>query len=108
MWDGAGQVIFDSGNPVAVFTRSFQNWTYVKSGSSGSSVLHYYSVPFNFPENEYVMINNFGMNMVAGNNPGRTLYMLWNFAEGVLYAVTGSASNPQPFYLPAIFAKMTI
>jgi hypothetical protein len=108
MWDGAGQVIFDSDNPVAIFTRAFQGWTYVKSGAFGSNVLHYYKVDFNFPENEYVMINNFGMNMVAGSNPGRTLYMLWSFAEGVLYAVTASSSNPQPFYLPAIFAKLAV
>lgn len=108
MWDASGTLIFDSGTQVAVFTRSFQNWSYVKSVSSGGNIFHYYRVDFNFPENEYVMINNFGMNMVAGNNPGRTLYMLWSFSEGVLYAVTASSSNPQPFYLPAIFAKLAI
>lgn len=108
MWDASGQVIFDSGNPVAVFTRAFQNWTYVKSTISGASALHYYRVDFNFPENEFALINNFGMNMVAGGNAGRQLYMLWSFSEGVLYAVTAAPANPQPFYLPAIFAKMAI
>ena len=108
LWDASGSIVFDSGNPVAVFTRSFQNWDYVKSVVSGANTTHYYVVDFNFPENEYVMINNFGMNMVSSASSGRILYMLWSFSEGKLYALTDSSANPRPFYLPAIFSKMTI
>jgi hypothetical protein len=108
MWDGAGSIIFDSGNPAAVFTRSFQNWAYVRTVVQAPTYFNYYKVDFNFPENEFVLINNFGMNLVAGNGPGRQLYMLWNFADSTLYAVTASTSNPNAFYLPAIFAKMAV
>lgn len=108
LWDGAGNVIFDNGSQAAIFSRAFLNWTYVRTGSIAPNVFHYYKVDFNFPENEFVLINNFGMNMVAGNNPGRMLYMLWNFAENTLYAVTSSTSNPTAFYLPALFAKMAV
>lgn len=108
LWDGSTKLLFDSGTPSASFTRSFANWTYVKSErTETTSYMNYYTVPFNFPENEYLMINSFGMNLLSGDNVGRTISSLWDFSAGTLWAVTQSFNNPYDFHLPAVFAKIT-
>lgn len=107
LWDSSGKLLFDSGTPTALFTRSFSNWTYVKSvQTQTSSYENYYRVDFNFPQNEFLMINSFGMRLLSGDNVGRTLDSLWDFPTGNLWAVTEGFSNPFDFHLPAVFAKM--
>lgn len=107
LWDGATNLLFDSGTPSALFTRSFQNWTYVRSETSPTgSTRSFYTVPFDFPENEYLLINTFSMNMVTGAAAGRMVKTLWSFSTRTLYAVTDGFSNPLAFFMPAVFAKM--
>lgn len=109
MWDAAGKLIFDSGTASANFTRSFQNWTYVTSDLDQQGLTRiYYTVPFNFPENEYLLLNSFGMPMNAGSAIARELYCWWDFPNSKLYAITVAASNPIAFFLPAVFAKMNV
>lgn len=109
LWDGTGKMLFDSGTPNATFTRAFQNWTYVKSDLTDQGLYrNYYSVPFNFPQNEFMLINNFGMKMVSGGAIPRQLYCTWDFSTGTLYAVTVAANNPFNFFLPAVFAKQAV
>ena len=62
-------------------------------------------MPFNFPLNEFMLINNFVMKMVSGGNMPRQLYCTWDFSNGTLYAVTVAGNNPFNFFLPAVFAK---
>ncbi|UFP98542.1 hypothetical protein [Pseudomonas fitomaticsae] len=107
LWDGFGKLLFDSGTPSASFTRSFQGWTYIKSDLTDQGLYrNYYSVPFDFPQNEYMLINTFGMNMTSGGVIPRQLYCTWDFTTNTLYAVTVAANNPFNFFLPAVFAKM--
>jgi hypothetical protein len=107
LWDGAGKLLFDSGTQAALFTRSFSNWTYVKSEQTPTtSYRNYYRVDFNFPENEYLMINSFGMTLLSGGSEGRNLFTWWDFAGGNMYAITEAFSNPYDFHLPAVFAKI--
>lgn len=107
MWNAVGKLIFDSGCPAALFTRSFSNWTYVKSEQTATtSYRNYYSVPFNFPANEFLLINSFGMNLLSGDNVGRTIATWWDFPSSTLWAITDCFSNPYDFHLPAVFAKM--
>ncbi|MDH0749538.1 hypothetical protein N5D61_24745 [Pseudomonas sp. GD03842] len=108
LWDGGSNLIFDSGTPAAVFTRAYQNWSYVGSDSLAANIRNFYSVPFSSAPNEYMLINNFSMNMVSGNQPGRQLWTIWDFPNSILYAMTVATSNPNAFYLPALFAKMTV
>jgi hypothetical protein len=107
LWDGASNMLFDSGTPSAVFTRAYQTWTYVKyeSGSQGDT-RNYFTVDFNFPEDEYMLINNIGMSMVCGSAAGRLLGTLWDFPANKLWLVASGSSNPVFIYLPTIFAKM--
>lgn len=107
VWDGASNLLFDLGTPSALFTRAFQNWTYIRTDQDPQGLYrNYYSVDFNFPENEYLMINNFGMDMVTGGPLARRLYCWWDFPNQKLYALTIALSNPFKFWLPALFAKM--
>lgn len=102
LWDGSSKLLFDSGTPTALFTRAFQNWVYVRSETTTSgSTRSFYTVSFNFPENEYLLINTFGMNMVTGSPAGRLVKTLWSFSTGTLYAVTDGFSNPFAFFMPA-------
>jgi len=109
LWDGTTKLLFDSGTPAALFTRSFQNWNYLRYETSATgSYRNFYSVPFNFPENEYLLINTFGMNMLTGSYSGRMVKTLWDFNAGALYAVTDGFSNPFAFFMPAVFAKISV
>lgn len=109
MWNPASQLLFDSGTANANFTRSFQTWSYEKFDySSQNLVRSYYSVPFNFPENEYLLINSFSMSLSSGSAIPRDLYCWWDFPNSKLYAITIAASNPVAFFLPAVFAKMNV
>ena len=109
LWDGSTKLLFDSGTPTALFTRAFQNWTYVRSETHQTgATTSFYTVSFNSPENEYLLINNFGMSMVTGSPAGRLLKTLWDFNAGVLYAVTSGFTNPFAFFLPAVFAKLAV
>lgn len=109
LWDGATNLLFDSGTPSANFTRAFQNWSYERYDySSQNFVRCYYSVPFNFPENEYLLINSFGMGLNSGSGISRGLYCWWDFPNNKLYAITTAPANPTAFFLPAVFAKMNV
>ncbi|WP_025110068.1 hypothetical protein [Pseudomonas sp. H1h] len=109
MWDGAGKLLFNSGTPAALFTRAFQNWTYVTTDNDPQGLYrNYYSVSFDFPENEFLLINSFGMRMVTGGTRGRQLYCWWDFPNRKLYAITVALDNPYAFWLPALFAKMAV
>lgn len=108
LWDGSSKLLFDSGTSSALFTRSFINWTYVKTTQSETgSYRNYYTVSFNFPENEYLMINSFGMKLLSNDNVGRTISTWWDFPAATLWAITESFNNPFDFHLPAIFAKLS-
>ena len=109
IWDGESKLLFDSGTPNANFTRAFQTWNYEKFDYTAQGLTRvYYSVPFNFPENEYLLINTFSMGMNSGSAIPRALYNWWDFPSGKLYAITVAASNPTAFFLPAVFAKMNV
>ncbi|PHN28983.1 hypothetical protein [Pseudomonas sp. ICMP 561] len=106
LWDGASSLLFDSGTPNAIFTRSFQSWNYERYDTSDQGFTRiYYSVPFNFPEDEYLLINSFGMGMNSGSAITRGLYCWWDFPRSKLYAITSAPANPTAFFLPALFAK---
>ncbi|MHB2060334.1 hypothetical protein [Pseudomonas monsensis] len=101
--------IFDSGTPNLLFTRAFQNWTFISSTQlPQGEYVNYYSVPFDFPENEYLLGNTFVMRMNNADNLGRTVNTWWDFPNKILYAVTIGLSNPYAFWMPAMFAKPAI
>ncbi|WP_439878848.1 hypothetical protein [Pseudomonas prosekii] len=109
LFSADGAPIFDSGTPNVLFTRSFQNWTYVtNSRLPQGEYVNYYTVPFNFPEDEYLLGNSFVMRMNNADNIGRSLHTWWDFKSNVLYAVTIGLSNPYAFFLPAVFAKLAV
>ncbi|WP_285409318.1 hypothetical protein [Pseudomonas sp. FR229a] len=109
LWDGSSNLLFDSGTASATFTRAFQNWTFFtyELGPQGET-RSYYVVDFNFTPDEYLLINNFGMNMCSGGPVPRSIYNWWDFSAGKLYAVTVAFANPIAFYLPAVFAKISV
>jgi hypothetical protein len=107
LWDGSSKLLFDSGTPSALFVRAFQNWTYQRYETAETGATrNYYTVPFTFPENEYLLINTFSMKMVSGAPQGRGVYTLWDFANGTLYAMATGTANPFAFFMPAVFAKL--
>ncbi|MBV4552262.1 hypothetical protein HU742_014045 [Pseudomonas sp. SWRI102] len=107
LWDGNSKLLFDSGTPYARFTRSFQNWSYVKTDTTAQGVpRNYYRVAFNFPAGEHMLINTFSMPMLNDDPFSRSLYCWWDFSGGNLYALTVGTNNPFAFFLPAVFAKL--
>lgn len=107
LFSSSGAPIFDSGTPSFLFTRAFQKWTYVKTTRlDQGEYVNYYTVPFDFPENEYLLGNSFMMRMNNNDNIGRSLHTWWDFPNKTLYAVTIGFSNPFAFWLPAMFGKL--
>lgn len=108
LWDGNGKLLFDSGTQAAVFTRFFQNWTYVKSTIDVQGYYtNWYSSPFSYSGDEYLMINNASMRMISGDNVGRICGVVYDFSLSQLWFTTTAINNPYAFSLPAIFAKIT-
>lgn len=107
LFSATGGTIFDTGTPNALFTRAFQNWTYVMSSRlPQGEYVNYYTVSFDFPENEYMLGNTFVMRMNNDDNVGRSLHTWWDFQNKILYAVTIGFSNPYAFWMPALFARL--
>lgn len=107
LYDANEQVIFDTGSPVAVFTKSYQTWTYVTSGVDAQGIrMVYFSVPFDFSTPDYMLLNNFGMDMAGAQTRDASLYCWWDFPGNRLWAITIGATAQSSIYLPAVFARM--
>ncbi|WP_122300179.1 hypothetical protein [Pseudomonas syringae] len=108
-WDSSGKLIFDSGTPCANFTKSYQNWTYRGSTSIGTGLTRVaFSVPFDFSTQDYMLINNFGMNAGGSSLRSAFLYCWWDFPGNTLWCITIGATNQNTMYIPAVFARMQV
>ena len=108
-WDGSGNLLFDSGTPSALFTRAFQTWTYSKfENDSQGGTRDYFTVDFNFPVNEFMLINNLSMALVSASASGRYVGTVWDFPAGKLWLVTSGSTNPTFVYQSTMFAKMVV
>jgi hypothetical protein len=107
LWDATSKLIFDSGTPSAIFTRAAQTWTYERSVLDVQGLYwNFYKIFDGLPSlNEFVLVNSFGMKMVAGNASGREVSLFWDFTNNTLRAATVQLSNPFNFWLSAVFAK---
>ncbi|PKH18869.1 hypothetical protein [Pseudomonas fluorescens] len=107
LYDQNESLIFDTGTPSAVFSRSLPSWNYVTSGrdSQGLTIV-YFSVPFVFSSDEYMLINNFGMDVAGSSRRAASIYCWWDFTGNRLWALTAGATPQNTFYIPAVFAKM--
>ncbi|MFJ4587914.1 hypothetical protein ACIP1Z_11480 [Pseudomonas moraviensis] len=108
LWNGSNTLIFDSGMQSAVFTRFYQNWTYVKSTQDTQGFYtNWYSAPFNSSSEEYLMINNASMRLLSGDNVGRIGGIFFDFGLSQLWFTTRALNNPFNFSMPAVFAKIS-
>jgi hypothetical protein len=106
LFDANESLIFDAGSPVAVFTKSYQSWSYVTSGTDSQGIpMVYFSVPFDFSSPDYMLINNFGMDMAGAQTRDVSLYCWWDFPGNRLWAITIGATAVSTLYLPAVFAR---
>lgn len=106
IFNSTGKVIFDSGTPAAVFTKSYQAWNYVTfDRDAQGQVRSYFSVPFDFSSGDYMLINNFGMD-VSGYARQQQLYCWWDFPGNRLWAIMVALTGISTTHLPAMFAKM--
>lgn len=110
IWDASGKLLYDPDTPSALFTRSFQTWTYERSDTDPQgSYRNWYKVIDGLPAaNEFVLASNFSMYMVGGNASGRQVSLFWDFSANTLRAMTGALSNPYNFWLSTIFAKKVV
>lgn len=110
IWDGSGNLIFDSGTPAALFTRAYQTWTYVTSVQDGQGYYwNYYKLFDGLPAaGEFILLNNFGMPLVSGGTIGRQLGLYWDFTSNTLRATTNALNNPYNFWLSVFFAKKAV
>lgn len=107
LFDASENLVFDTGSPVAVFTKALQSWTYVMSGSDAQGIpMAYFSVPFDFSSDDYMLINNFAMDMAGSQIRDSSLYCWWDFPSNRLWAITIGVGVQTSLYLPVVFSKM--
>jgi hypothetical protein len=107
LYDANESLIFDTGTPSAVFSRTSASWSYVTSGRDAQGqTMVYFSVPFVFSSNEYMLINNFGMDVAGSSFRASAIYCWWDFPANRLWAITAGVTPQNTFYIPAVFAKM--
>jgi hypothetical protein len=106
IWGEDGGIIFDSGTPCAVFTKSYTGWSRIKSDTNSQGQTRvYFSVPFDFSSGDYMLINNFSMHMAGASSRDVEIYCWWDFPGNRLWALTIGVTNQTTMYLPAVFAK---
>ena len=109
LFDGDEKVIFDTGMPFVNFTRAYEGWTYVTSGRDAQGLtMVYFSLPFDFNSNEFMLINNFSMKMMGAQYGTVDLYCWWDFPSNKLWAITVGTTNMNSMFLPAVFAKKQV
>lgn len=109
IWDGASKLLFDSGTPCANFTRSYQTWTYRGTTQIGTGLYRMaFSVPFDFSTQDYMLLNNFGMNAAGASLRSSFIYCWWDFPGNTLWCITVGATNQSTMYIPAVFARMQV
>ncbi|WP_099489478.1 hypothetical protein [Pseudomonas sp. 2822-15] len=107
LYDASDKLVFDTGSPVAVFTKALQTWTYITAGTDAQGLpMAYFSVPFDFSSNDYMLINNFSMDMAGSQTRDISLYCWWDFPSNRLWAITIGAAVQNSLYLPVVFSKM--
>lgn len=107
LYDQNELLIYDTGTPSAVFTRSQPSWSYVTSGTDAQGVpMVYFSVPFVFSSSEYMLINNFSMDIAGSSFRAGQIYCWWDFPANRLWAITIGVTVQTTLYVPAVFAKL--
>jgi hypothetical protein len=106
LWNAAGALIADSGTPCAQFTSGSASWSFVSAGknSQGQDVITF-AAPYNFASPDFLLINNFGMDVAGARFRSAKLYCIWNFSGSQLNAVTIGSTNVVTLYIPAVFAR---
>src|SRR5450830_1858312 len=101
LWNAAGVLIADSGTPCAQFTGGSSGWSFVSAGknSQGQDIITF-SAPYNFSSPDYLLINNFGMDVAGASMRSAKLYCIWNFSNSQLNAVTIGSTNLVTLYIP--------
>lgn len=108
IFNSAGKTIFDSGTPAAIFTASYQGWSYVTFDRDPQGLVRsYFSLPFDFGKNEYMMINNYGMD-ASSYARQQQVYCWWDFPGNRLWTIMTALTGLNVSYLPAVFAKMQV
>lgn len=106
LWDGSANLLFDSGNPCAQFTRTINSWTYIGDGTGGQGdKIRYFTAPSPLDTGDYMLLNNIGMNV--DQNAGKTgkLYCAWEYQNNRIVAYTASVTPVAQMYIPVVFAK---
>ena len=108
LWDASAKLIADSGTPSALFTSGSAAWYYVTASknSQGQDVITF-ATPYSFSTSDFLLLNNFGMDVAGARLRSANLYCLWNFSTGQLNAVTIGTTNVVTLYIPAIFARLS-
>lgn len=108
IWNESSNIIFDNGTACAQFTQIVGTHGY--SGSEATGQVGQYRSFFNssapFPNGDYIMINNMGMDIPGGTSRFGKLACTINLAGSISFAVTGVDNVISgPLYVPAVYAK---
>jgi len=106
LWNGAGKLLVDSGTPCAQFTRTISAWTNIGSGSTGQGTTQVnFTAPSPLNTGDFMLINNIGMDVSAGQARSAKLYCSWDYSANRIVMFTVGVSNSATFYVPVVFAK---
>lgn len=107
LWDANSNLLFDNGTACAQFTNVVTSYTYagsVPTGQPGQSRASF-TAPATFPNGDYMMINNIGMDVAGTSTRYAKLACTLNLAGNITMAITGVNNGTGGFFIPAVFAK---
>jgi hypothetical protein len=106
LWDAASTLLFDSGTPVAQFTRILSSWQYLGSvpTSQGVSMLSW-TAPSPLNTGDFMLLNNIAMDMAGITSRQGNMYAYWEYNNNRLVIKAVGVDLPIAFYMPVVFAK---
>lgn len=105
-WDGATNLLFDSGTPAAQFTRTITSWSYLGSSSTGQGSSRLSWTAYSpLDTGDFMMLNNIAMDIAGGSSRQGNMYAVWDYSANRLVMQVVGVDIQTSLYTPVVWAK---
>ncbi|MDR8369225.1 hypothetical protein NM213_04775 [Pseudomonas lactis] len=109
IWDGASNLLFDSGTPCAQFTRTITSWTYLGATQTSQGVYKLvWTTTFSLAVGDYMLLNNIAMDVAGSTSRQGNMYAEWQYQNDRLLIYAIGVDLQTTLYTPVVFAKPVI
>lgn len=107
IWDSTSKLLFDSGTPVAQFTRTISSWSYLGAEETSQGVYRLSWTAYS-PLNtgDYMLLNNIAMDVAGSTTRQGNQYAVWDFSNNRLVMQVVGVGIQTTLYTPVVFARL--